>query len=87
LATSPVFVNILGWKKLNFGGEPRSRRHFGVKNAQFWRRAPFSSPFWVGKSSILAASPVLVTILRWEMLYFGDEPYSRRHFEVKKAQF
>ncbi|MEK0288934.1 hypothetical protein P5F77_00180 [Caldifermentibacillus hisashii] len=44
MATRPVLVTILGWKKLNFGGEPRSRRHFGVKNALFWRRALFSSP-------------------------------------------
>ncbi|MEC5273042.1 hypothetical protein [Caldifermentibacillus hisashii] len=46
-------------KPINRG--TRFRRHFGVKNALFWRRDPFSSPFWVGKSSILAARPNLVT--------------------------
>jgi hypothetical protein len=35
LATRPVFVTILGWKKLNFGGETRSRHHFGVRNSIF----------------------------------------------------
>ncbi|WP_152032373.1 hypothetical protein [Caldibacillus thermoamylovorans] len=72
---------------LCFGDETESRHHFGVKNALFWRRDRISSPFLGEKLNFLAARPVLVTILRWEMLYFGDEPYSRRHFEVKKAQF
>ncbi|WP_161792926.1 hypothetical protein [Caldibacillus thermoamylovorans] len=45
MATSPVLVTIFGWKTSFFGDEPRSRRHFEVRNAQFWRRAPFSSSF------------------------------------------
>ncbi|MDL0420245.1 hypothetical protein QPM05_09005 [Caldibacillus thermoamylovorans] len=65
---------------LNFDDEPESRHHFGVEKAQFWRRDPFSSPFWGEKSSILTTSPVLVTILRWEKLYFDDEPQSRHRF-------
>ncbi|WP_363551332.1 hypothetical protein [Caldifermentibacillus hisashii] len=65
-------------KPINRG--TRFRRHFGVKNALFWRRDPFSSPFWVGKRSILAARPVLVTILRRETPFFDDEPQSRHRF-------
>ncbi|WP_346208279.1 hypothetical protein NSS91_05080 [Caldifermentibacillus hisashii] len=49
---------------LNFGDELRSRRRFSVRNAQFWRRAPFSSPFCDEKSSFLATRPILVVILR-----------------------
>ncbi|WP_363551339.1 hypothetical protein [Caldifermentibacillus hisashii] len=63
MATSPVLVTILRWEMLYFDDETRFRHHFGLEKAQFWRRAPFSSPFWVGKSSILAARPVLVAIL------------------------
>ncbi|WP_363551341.1 hypothetical protein [Caldifermentibacillus hisashii] len=87
MATSPVLVTILGWKKLNFGGETRSRRHFGVKNALFWRRDRISSPFWSEKCPILATRPNLVTFFGRKTQFFDDEPYSRRHFEVKKAQF
>jgi len=72
---------------LNFGDEPRSRRRFEVRNAQFWRRAPFSSPFLGEKYHFLATSLILVTIFGWKMLNLGDEPHSRRHFEVKNAQF
>ncbi|WP_368986695.1 hypothetical protein NST54_05050 [Caldifermentibacillus hisashii] len=46
MATSLILVIILRRKRLNFGDEPHSRRHFEVKNAQFWRRALFSSLFW-----------------------------------------
>ncbi|MBU5341025.1 MULTISPECIES: hypothetical protein [Bacillaceae] len=49
---------------LNFGDELRSRHHFAMRNAQFWRRAPFSSPFCDEKSSFLATRPILVVILR-----------------------
>ncbi|MEL3956275.1 hypothetical protein NST17_03480 [Caldifermentibacillus hisashii] len=45
LATSPVFVAVLGWKTRFFGDEPRSRRRFGVRKSCFWRRALISSPF------------------------------------------
>ncbi|MEC5273039.1 hypothetical protein [Caldifermentibacillus hisashii] len=45
MTTRPILVSILMWKKLNFDDEPESRHHFGVKNALFWRRNPFSSPF------------------------------------------
>ncbi|WP_264467536.1 hypothetical protein NST61_08925 [Caldifermentibacillus hisashii] len=30
---------------------------------------------------------VFVTILRWKINFFGDEPRSRRHFEKKIALF
>ncbi|MEN0648409.1 hypothetical protein NST54_05025 [Caldifermentibacillus hisashii] len=48
---------------LIFGDELRSRRHFSVRNAYFWRRALFSSSFFGEKCSILATSPVLVVVL------------------------
>ncbi|WP_368975456.1 hypothetical protein NST61_02590 [Caldifermentibacillus hisashii] len=51
-----------------------------MRNAQFWRRDPFSSPFWVEKSLILATSPNLVTVFGLEMLNFGDETCSRHRF-------
>ncbi|WP_152032362.1 hypothetical protein [Caldibacillus thermoamylovorans] len=35
----------------------------------------------------MATSPILVTILRWRVLYFDDEPYSRHHFSVRTALF
>ncbi|WP_161792917.1 hypothetical protein [Caldibacillus thermoamylovorans] len=43
--TSSVLVTVFGRKPLIFDDEPHSRRYFEVKNAQFWRRALFSSPF------------------------------------------
>ncbi|WP_363549964.1 hypothetical protein [Caldifermentibacillus hisashii] len=64
LATSPVLVLVLSRDTRLFCDEPHSRRHFEVRNAQFWRRAPFSSSFFGEKCSILATSSVLVTILR-----------------------
>ncbi|MCB5934905.1 hypothetical protein LJB62_08135 [Bacillus sp. DFI.2.34] len=45
---------------LVFDDEPRSRHRFWVRNACFWRRAPFSSPFFGEKRLFLATSPVLV---------------------------
>ncbi|WP_368985652.1 hypothetical protein NST54_15655 [Caldifermentibacillus hisashii] len=45
MATSPVLVTILRWKKLIFGDETQSRHHFEVEKAHIWRRDPFSSPF------------------------------------------
>ncbi|KIO67210.1 hypothetical protein B4065_1986 [Caldibacillus thermoamylovorans] len=35
----------------------------------------------------LTTRPILVTILRREMLVFGDEVRSRHHFEVKNPLF
>ncbi|MEK6453178.1 hypothetical protein [Caldifermentibacillus hisashii] len=46
LATRLVLlVTVFGRKPLIFDDEPHSRRYFEAKNAQFWRRALFSSPF------------------------------------------
>ena len=45
LATKPILVTIFQWKTHYFDDEPRSRHRFAVKNARFWRRAPFSSLF------------------------------------------
>ncbi|MEN0658521.1 hypothetical protein NST11_03800 [Caldifermentibacillus hisashii] len=35
----------------------------------------------------MATSPVLVTVLRRKMHYFGDEPQSRHRFWSKTSQF
>ncbi|WP_368986929.1 hypothetical protein NST54_07170 [Caldifermentibacillus hisashii] len=35
----------------------------------------------------MATRPFLVTILRREMLFFGDETFSRHHFEPGNAPF
>ncbi|MEN0650235.1 hypothetical protein NSQ82_14580 [Caldifermentibacillus hisashii] len=35
----------------------------------------------------MATSPILVTILRWKSLNFGDETQSRHRFLVKTAIF
>ncbi|MEN0658227.1 hypothetical protein NST11_02190 [Caldifermentibacillus hisashii] len=80
MATRPFLVVVLGRKKLNFGGETQSRHHFWLRNACFWRRDPFSSPFWVEKSLIFVAKPNLVTVFGLGMLNFGDEILSRRRF-------
>ncbi|MCB5934899.1 hypothetical protein LJB62_08105 [Bacillus sp. DFI.2.34] len=48
---------------LVFDDEPRSRHRFWVRNACFWRRAPFSSPFFGEKRSFLATRLNLVTFL------------------------
>ncbi|KIO60722.1 hypothetical protein B4166_3680 [Caldibacillus thermoamylovorans] len=58
---------------LVFGDEASSRHRFEAKNALFWRRDSFSSPFLVENLSILATRLVLVTVLRRKMHYFGDE--------------
>ncbi|MCM3054476.1 hypothetical protein [Caldibacillus thermoamylovorans] len=71
----------------NFVDETYSRHHFAVKNARFWRRDPFSSPFSSEKRPILATRVNLVTVLRRKMLVFGDESQSRHRFEAKNARF
>ncbi|WP_270578732.1 hypothetical protein, partial [Caldibacillus thermoamylovorans] len=58
-----------------------------AENTNFWRRASFSSPFLDEKHSILATRTNLVTILRRETSFFGDEPYSRHRFEAEKPLF
>ncbi|MCB5934518.1 hypothetical protein LJB62_06165 [Bacillus sp. DFI.2.34] len=45
MATRPLLVTILNRKLLFFDDETLSRRHFEARNALFWRRDPFSSPF------------------------------------------
>ncbi|MEL3956876.1 hypothetical protein NST17_06650 [Caldifermentibacillus hisashii] len=47
-----------------FDDETHSRHHFEAKNACFWRRDLFSSPFLGEKYSFLTTRPVLVTIFR-----------------------
>ncbi|WP_346200377.1 hypothetical protein NSQ96_01130 [Caldifermentibacillus hisashii] len=62
MATRPNLVTILRKKTPNFDDETRSRHHFEVKKALFWRRASFSSPFLVGKLHFLATRSILVTV-------------------------
>ncbi|WP_227202944.1 hypothetical protein [Caldibacillus sp. 210928-DFI.2.18] len=45
MATRPNLVTILSRKTPTFGDETKSRHHFEVRNALFWRRNQFSSPF------------------------------------------
>ncbi|MEN0665016.1 hypothetical protein NSS89_02880 [Caldifermentibacillus hisashii] len=45
MATRFILVAVLGRKIPNFDDETRSRRRFWSRNAQFWRRNLFSSPF------------------------------------------
>jgi hypothetical protein len=87
LATRPVLVAILRWDSLSFGDETRSRRHFGIRIAIFWRRDPFSSVFWDEIRFLLATRLILVGILEWESLFFGDETHSRRYFAMRFAFF
>ncbi|MEN0647855.1 hypothetical protein NSQ82_02170 [Caldifermentibacillus hisashii] len=80
MATRSFLVAVLGRKKLNFGDETQSRHHFWLRNACFWRRGPFSSPLLGEKVSFLTTRLDLVTVFGLEMLNFGDEARSRRHF-------
>ncbi|WP_346207897.1 hypothetical protein NSS91_19175 [Caldifermentibacillus hisashii] len=73
LATKSVLAVILSRETPFFDDETRSRHLFEVKNARFWRRDPFSSPFLGGNYSILTTSLVLVAILRQETHNFSDE--------------
>ncbi|MEC5270927.1 hypothetical protein [Caldifermentibacillus hisashii] len=62
MATRLVLVAVFGLEMLSFGDETQSRHRFWSGNAQFWRRDPFSSPFWVKKSLILTTRLDLVTV-------------------------
>ncbi|MCB7075571.1 hypothetical protein LI012_01850, partial [Caldibacillus thermoamylovorans] len=64
MATRPNLVTILSRKTPYFGDETKSRHHFEVRNASFWRRGQFSSSFLVGKLHFLATRPNLVTVLK-----------------------
>ncbi|WP_363550219.1 hypothetical protein [Caldifermentibacillus hisashii] len=64
LATKLVLVTVLRRKMHYFDDETRSRHLFEAKNALFWRRDSFSSPFLVENLIFLATKPNLVVILR-----------------------
>ncbi|WP_156103185.1 hypothetical protein NSQ96_04915 [Caldifermentibacillus hisashii] len=87
MATRIKLVTILGRKTPIFDDETYSRHRFEVKNALFWRRASFSSPFWGEKHYFLTTRIKLVTILGRKTPYFGDEPRSRHHFKAKNTNF
>ncbi|WP_269920151.1 hypothetical protein [Caldifermentibacillus hisashii] len=80
MTTRFILVTVLGRKMLNFGDETQSRHRFWLRKLLFWRRDPFSSPFWVEKASILTTRLVLVAVFGLGMLNFGDEILSRRRF-------
>ncbi|MEK0288183.1 MULTISPECIES: hypothetical protein [Bacillaceae] len=87
MATKLILVAILRREMLFFDDETLSRHHFEPEIALFWRRDPFSSPFWGDKCYFLTTRPFLVVILRREMLFFDDEASSRRHIDAKNAIF
>ncbi|MCB7078366.1 hypothetical protein LI012_16380 [Caldibacillus thermoamylovorans] len=45
MTTKRILVANLRREMLFFGDEAESRHQFGERNAVFWRRNPFSSPF------------------------------------------
>ncbi|MCB7071765.1 hypothetical protein LIZ76_17860 [Caldibacillus sp. 210928-DFI.2.22] len=53
----------------------------------FWRRDPFSSSFLGRILPFLATRPFLVVVFGPETPFFGDETFSRRHFEAINALF
>ncbi|WP_269919310.1 hypothetical protein [Caldifermentibacillus hisashii] len=87
MATRLFLVVILSRETPFFGDEALSRRYFWPENSIFWRRAAFSSPFWGEKVMFLATRLNLVTILSRETPFFGDETFSRRHFEPRNFIF
>ncbi len=80
LATRLFLVVVFAPETPFFGDETPSRRLFCAENSLFWRRHPFSSSLLGGKLHFLATKLVLVVFFRLEMLFFGDETRSRRHF-------
>ncbi|WP_152032328.1 hypothetical protein [Caldibacillus thermoamylovorans] len=58
-----------------------------MRKSCFWRRNLISSLFLCEKVVFFATRSFLVVILSRETPFFGDETLSRRHFEVKTAQF
>ncbi|MEN0650713.1 hypothetical protein NSQ82_17180 [Caldifermentibacillus hisashii] len=87
MATRPFLVVILSRKTHFFGDEILSRRHFKPENSLFWRRDPFSSSFFGRKLHFLATRLFLVVILSRKTHFFGDETFSRRHFEPRNFTF
>ncbi|WP_152641942.1 hypothetical protein [Caldibacillus thermoamylovorans] len=87
MATRPNLVTILSRKTPYFGDETKSRHHFEVRNASFWRRGQFSSSFLDRKLHFLATRPILVAVLKSKTPFFGDESKSRHHLEPKNALF
>ncbi|MEN0650705.1 hypothetical protein NSQ82_17140 [Caldifermentibacillus hisashii] len=87
MATRPFLVVALRRKTHFFGDEPLSRRHFLAGNFIFWRRDHFSSSFCTEKPHFLATRPLLVVVLSHETSLFGDETFSRRHFEPRNFIF
>ncbi|WP_368985401.1 hypothetical protein NST54_12570 [Caldifermentibacillus hisashii] len=87
MATRPNLVTILSRKTPYFGDETKSRHHFEVRNASFWRRGQFSSSFLDRKLHFLATRPVLVVVFGRKASFFGDEIHSRHCFESKNTNF
>ncbi|MCM3479319.1 hypothetical protein, partial [Caldibacillus thermoamylovorans] len=70
-----------------FGDEITSRRHFYARKSIFGRRDHFSSSLLGGKLHFLATRLILVVIFARKTPFFGDETFSRRHFEPGNATF
>jgi hypothetical protein len=87
LSTSLNLVTVLRREIYFFSDETESRHHFAKGNLLFWRRDRISSPFCGGKSSLLATSLNLVTILRREIYFFVDETESRHRFGMGNLLF
>ncbi|WP_346207726.1 hypothetical protein NSS91_17065 [Caldifermentibacillus hisashii] len=87
MATRLFLVVTFGRETPFFGDETTSRRHFYAGNSIFWRRDHFSSSLLREKSHFLVTRPLLVVIFMRETPFFGDETFSRRHFEPKNAYF
>ncbi|MEK0291944.1 hypothetical protein P5F77_15900 [Caldifermentibacillus hisashii] len=73
MATRLFLVVILSWKTPLFGDETTSRHLFWAKNAIFWRRDLFSSPFLGEKRHFLTTRPLLVVTFARETPLFSDE--------------
>ncbi|WP_231553259.1 hypothetical protein [Caldibacillus thermoamylovorans] len=58
-----------------------------MRNACFWRRDLFSSPFLVEKASILTTRSFLVAVLGRKIPNFDDETRSRHRFWLRKLLF
>ncbi|MCB5934515.1 hypothetical protein LI012_06565 [Caldibacillus thermoamylovorans] len=87
MTTRPFLVVILSRETPIFGDETLSRRRFWAGYSLFWRRDLFSSSFFGRKLHFLATRPFLVVVFGPETPFFGDETFSRRHFEAINALF
>ncbi|WP_368996669.1 hypothetical protein [Caldifermentibacillus hisashii] len=84
LATRLILVVVFGRKTHFFSDDTLSRRRFWTENSLFWRRDPFSSPFWDRRRYFLATTLILVAFFAPEPPLFGDETFSSSFLCVNK---